>query len=149
MKNIILCDLDGTLADIKHRRHFVENGNKQWAEFHAACIHDTPIESVIEIIEAIIYAWHGHIELWVVSGRSDAVYFETVTWLNTHDIKYDKLLMRKAGDNTPDDMLKESWVTSGLIPLDRVHSVFDDRSRVVAMWRRLGLTCFQVAPGDF
>ena len=26
---------------------------------------------------------------------------------------------------------------------------FDDRDRVVAMWREEGVPCFQVAPGDF
>ncbi len=30
-----------------------------------------------------------------------------------------------------------------------VHSVLDDRAQVVAMWRRLGLTVLQVAPGRF
>jgi hypothetical protein len=27
--------------------------------------------------------------------------------------------------------------------------VLDDRDQVVTMWRGLGLTCLQVAPGDF
>ena len=27
--------------------------------------------------------------------------------------------------------------------------VADDRQKVVDMWREIGLTCFQVAPGDF
>lgn len=31
----------------------------------------------------------------------------------------------------------------------RVEIVFDDRNSVVKMWRLLGLTCFQVAEGDF
>jgi hypothetical protein len=27
--------------------------------------------------------------------------------------------------------------------------VFDDRDKVVKMWRENGINCFQVAPGDF
>lgn len=56
-KKIIIFDLDGTLADIRHRRHFVENPNKKygldirlsddeekwnpdWDAFHKACVDD-------------------------------------------------------------------------------------------------------------
>ncbi|WP_435575134.1 hypothetical protein [Burkholderia plantarii] len=31
----------------------------------------------------------------------------------------------------------------------RIVAVFDDRDSVVAMWRDAGVTCFQVAPGEF
>ena len=33
--------------------------------------------------------------------------------------------------------------------IDDVFLVVDDRQKVVNMWRDLGLTCVQVAPGDF
>lgn len=36
-----------------------------------------------------------------------------------------------------------------LVDRDRLVAVFDDRARVVRMWRKAGITCFQVAPGDF
>ena len=35
------------------------------------------------------------------------------------------------------------------IGVDNVAMVFDDRNQVVDMWRQNGLTCFQVADGDF
>ena len=57
--------------------------------------------------------------------------------------------MRQADDRTLDHDLKRSWVENGTIPKDRVLVVFEDRASVVKMWRKLGLTCFQVAPGDF
>ena len=31
----------------------------------------------------------------------------------------------------------------------RLVAVFEDRKRVVDMWRENGVTCYQVAPGDF
>jgi len=31
----------------------------------------------------------------------------------------------------------------------RLVAVFDDRDRVVKMWRDVGVTCFQVADGEF
>ena len=48
----------------------------------------------------------------------------------------------------PDEKLKKSWLTDLTKP-DRVMCVFDDRDKVVKMWRDNGLTCFQVAEGAF
>lgn len=58
--------------------------------------------------------------------------------------------MRPAGDTTPDHELKQSWLLS--LPnedRERLMCAFDDRQRVVDMWRRNGVLCCQVAPGDF
>ena len=40
------------------------------------------------------------------------------------------------------------WLAT-LIDKDDVFAVFDDRQQVVDMWRKNGLTTFQVADGDF
>jgi len=60
------------------------------------------------------------------------------------------LTMREEGDFTPDDELKEKWL-HGMLQEDRLRlvAVFDDRDRVVQMWRRNGYACFQVADGEF
>ena len=46
-----------------------------------------------------------------------------------------------------DSDLKQMWLDT--IGVDTVDMVFDDRNQVVDMWRKNGLTCFQVADGDF
>ena len=51
----------------------------------------------------------------------------------------------------PDDKLKQHWLDD-LFPGDKkknIVCVFDDRNKVVDMWRKNDLTCMQVAPGDF
>ena len=52
----------------------------------------------------------------------------------------------------PDDKLKQRWLDD-LFPIDSkrldIVCVFDDRDKVVDMWRKNGLTCMQVAPGNF
>ena len=51
----------------------------------------------------------------------------------------------------PDDKLKKGWLDD-IFPgkdKDRILCVFDDRDKVVKMWRDSGLTCMQVAPGNF
>ncbi len=87
----------------------------------------------------------------------DTVREKTLTWLGRHVSPCFKwaeesltLRMRPAGDFTPDDQLKESWLHA-MSPEDRARlvMVFDDRDRVVSMWRRNGVVCAQVAEGDF
>ena len=58
--------------------------------------------------------------------------------------------MGRAGDFTPDEVLKRGWLSEIEPPeYARLTGVFDDRDTVVAMWRAAGVTCFQVAPGGF
>jgi hypothetical protein len=51
----------------------------------------------------------------------------------------------------PDDKLKQFWLDDLFPELDKnnILCIFDDRQKVVDMWRKNGLICFQVAPGDF
>lgn len=145
MKNIVVFDLDGTLALIEHRLHFLE-GKKNWRKFFAACKDDMPNEPIIEVLRGLHKQGY---EIWIVSGRSDEVKQETLAWLKKFSIPHDHLIMRGFGDLTADHVLKRSWLTKGLIPKEQVLMVFDDRDKVVAMWRSQGLVCAQVAPGDF
>lgn len=145
MKQIILCDLDGTLADCQHRVPLILEKPKRWTEFFAACSGDAPIPHVIELVNTL----HGQYEVWITSGRSDECRSATEAWLTSKGVIYDKLVMRKSGDHTDDGQLKPSWLSDGTIPRERVAFALDDRNRVVSAWRKAGIPCFQVAEGDF
>ena len=145
--SIVIFDLDGTLANIEHRLHFIKGDKKDWDGFFAACVGDKVNLPVATIWQSLENASH---EMWIFSGRSDQVEEETRKWLLDNYFWPDKLLMRKEGDYQPDDELKESWF-NGLTDIDRggILCVFDDRKRIVDMWRKNGLTCLQVAEGNF
>lgn len=154
MTPLYIFDLDGTLALIGHRRHFVEGAKKDWRSFFAACVDDKPNVPVITTMQ-LLSMRGAEVRVW--SGRSDEVRAETVRWLDRHAGFYlsdrpddPRLQMRKAGDHQPDEKLKRSWLDA-LTPHDRARlvCVFDDRDRVVRMWRLAGVACMQVAPGDF
>ena len=49
----------------------------------------------------------------------------------------------------PDDELKKRWLDQLFTNTEDILCVFDDRDKVVKMWRDSGLTCFQVAEGNF
>lgn len=148
MRPLYIFDLDGTLANCEHRQHLVQRTEPDWRAFFAACGADTPIKPVIDTMARLAY---GGAEIWIFSGRSGEVLIETNDWLCDHVPNvYSRFQMRSEGDFTPDDVLKRHWLDE-MTAEDRARlvAVFDDRAKVVAMWRAAGVPCFQVAPGDF
>jgi phosphoglycolate phosphatase-like HAD superfamily hydrolase len=141
----IVFDLDGTLADLTHRLHLIKQTPKDWKEFFQQSINDTPIFHMIELNQAL-YLQNHTIEVW--SGRSEIVRVSTMTWLENNNVKYNQLRMRSKNDFRADDLVKEEWLHS-LPKHEWPDLVFDDRDRIVQMWRRNGIKCCQVAPGDF
>ena len=60
-----------------------------------------------------------------------------------------ELHMRNADDYRPDDEIKEEFYHNIIDGRFIVDFVLDDRNQVVRKWRELGLTCLQVADGNF
>jgi len=143
-KNRYVFDLDGTLAQVDHRRPALEGDRPDWHSFNKASLFDPPADAVVNVARAL----DPHYELWIVSGRSDSVERETRGWLRKHNVPFDTLIMRSASDHRPDHELKREWALHYDF-VSSVLAVFDDRDSVVSMWRALGIPCFQVAPGDF
>ncbi len=147
---IVIFDLDGTLADITARRTLAtkDNGKLDWDIFFDPknIDLDIPNQKVVDMLDMIDNT--DKYQIWILSGRSDVTKDVTIDWLSNHGIRYDHLIMRDQ-DNLymPDNDLKQMWLDS--IGKDNVAMVFDDRNQVVDMWRQNGLTCFQVADGDF
>lgn len=149
MKTVIF-DLDGTLALIDERRAKATkaDGKINWGVFFAPenILLDEPNWPVIENFKALQDA--GFI-VGIFSGRDDISRVETKEWLTDHGIQPDFLRMRKNGSFTPDDKLKKQWLDDLIKDGHDVMCVFDDRDKVVKMWRDNGISCFQVAPGEF
>lgn len=143
-------DLDGTIALNAHRQHFVTRpkGERDWAGFNKACIDDTPCAALVQLMHALK---KGGYTIAILSGRGMEVYNETIYWLHKHDVPFDYLSMRNIGDHRDDSIVKLEMmrVLENTYASKKVHAVFDDRKRVVDMWRENEYSCFQVAPGDF
>ena len=155
MRPLYIFDLDGTLALIEHRLHFIQQKPKDWRAFFAAVGDDKPNEPVIRVYKALREAGA---ECWIWSGRSDECQEATKDWLAKHcGTRFggwfsapEAFRMRKAGDFRDDVEVKREWLAEIEPPeFARLTAVFDDRARVVQMWRDAGVPCFQVAPGEF
>lgn len=143
--NVVICDIDGTLADLEHRRKFLQKP-KNYAAFKAGVPHDLLIEPVSNVLHALHKAGYAII---LCSGRGEEQRFDTEAWLGKHKVPWYKLYMRKERDYRSDDIIKEELLDQILLDGFNPMIVFDDRNRVVDMWRRRGYICAQVAPGDF
>lgn len=86
-------------------------------------------------------------ELQIWSGRDEFVRKETEIWLRRYGIRDLVIRMRPHGDHCPDTELKKRWLDE--VGKENVLMVFDDRDRLVKMWRNEGITCLQVAEGNF
>jgi hydroxymethylpyrimidine pyrophosphatase-like HAD family hydrolase len=143
---VIICDLDGTLCNTQHRDHFAKEHN--WIAFNDACVRDEPYPDTLEFIRSA-YA-RGH-EIVFITGRDSDWWDMTVEWLQEHGIEPGDrihLYMRKAGDRRSDTEIKKEIYFQHYSDKE-VLLVLDDRDRVVEMWRKLGLRCYQVQPGAY
>lgn len=133
----VICDLDGTLALFGDRNPYDRDFEN-----------DEVNREVSEIIESFYYE-QGYAIIFV-SGRKETNKLKTMEFLKRAVIidDYD-LYMRHGEDNRNDAIVKYEIYKNHIAPFYDVKLVLDDRSRVVNMWRSLGLKCFQVADGDF
>lgn len=144
----VVFDLDGTLALNEHRVHYIRGEKRDYDAFYAACVDDKPNFVAIAALEAHIYTG-ARVEIW--SGRSEQVRAETEQWLQKYTAidSYMLTRMRPIGDHQPDVELKRKWLKEARANGGAPDLVYDDRDSVVAMWREMGVPCFQVAPGPF
>lgn len=127
----VICDLDGTLALLNGRNPYDASTCEQ-DELNGA------VASLIRNKRVIL-----------VSGRKEEYRSQTLAFLHKHNIQYELLLMRATGDSRKDNVIKREFFETHLRDRYNIEWVLDDRNRVVQMWRQLGLTCLQVAEGDF
>lgn len=138
---LFVFDLDGTLADINHRLHYVRSRERpHWGKFLESCDKDLPVQWVMNLFN--MCRQQGTVI--ILSGRNDNVKKKTVAWLIEHDIMYDYLLMRKDKDYRPDQIMKKEMLENFLRDQNyKVQFIVDDRQRVVDMWRANGYNVLQ------
>jgi len=141
-KPILLIDIDGTVSIVGDRLKYLKE--KDWDSFYEACDEDKPNQNIVHLLQQV----KDNYEFVFCTGRRESVRTKTEKWLKTYKIE-GTLLMRKDGDYRHDTIVKPELLEEAGIPLHMISLVLEDRNSMVAKWRELGLTCMQVADGDF
>lgn len=126
-------DVDGVVADVRHRVHHVIRAPKNWVAFFAAAAADPPLPVGVELARE----WLVEHELVWLTGRPERLRRITQQWLRRHGLPADRLVMRPDGDRRAAKLFKAEQVAT-LARGGEVAVVVDDDPEVVALLHRRG-----------
>lgn len=130
---LAVVDIDGVVADVRHRVHFVQRRPKDWDAFFAAAADDPPHDEGLAIVRRLA---QDH-EVVFLTGRPDRLRDDTRRWLRRHGLDGHRLLMRPEGERRPAALVKVRYLRE--LARDReVAVVIDDDPVVVSAVREAG-----------
>lgn len=142
LPHAVICDLDGTVA--------LMNGRSPYD--YDKCDTDLPNNNIILILHYYLNHANNHRVIFL-SGRDGRGKEKTLNWLEKNVISsytdnYE-LHMREPNDDRKDCIIKKELFDANIKGKYYIDFVLDDRNQVVQLWRSMGLTCLQVAEGNF
>lgn len=121
----VVVDIDGTLA---------YKGDRGYFDYGLVSL-DMPNNKLIEIINSL----PNNVKRIIVSGRNDDCKYITEEWLRYNGVLYNEIYMRKTGDNRCDTFVKKEIYEENIKNRYEVLAVYDDRPKVIRMWKEQGL----------
>ena len=140
---LAIVDIDGVVADVRHRLRHLEGRRKDWDAFFAAAVDDPPHEEGLAIVDRLA-ADH---EIVYLTGRPERCRADTERWLDDHGIGGHRLFMRPEGSRRPAAQVKRE-VLDRLAAVREVAVVVDDDPDVLAAMTAAGRPTFHAAWGD-
>lgn len=131
MRDAVIYDMDGTLADVTGIRHHVTGGNTDFHAFHMGSV-DVPANE--DVVDMLYKDQDEGKAILIVTARNAKYMHVTVWWLLFAGITYDQMYMRAADDMRPDWEVKRDILAmirkDGFNPVKAV----DDNPHVVELW---------------
>ena len=121
-------DIDGVLADVRHRLHHLQSRPQRWNRFFEAADRDPLLADGAARLDA---AMVDH-EVLYLTGRPERNRRLTERWLARHGLPTGPLLMRPDDDHRPARWVKRQ-VLRELSRTRTIASVLDDDPAVVAL----------------
>lgn len=152
MIKTIIVDIDGTVMNNDHRQGYLERHPKNWSQWEKNMHHDTPYEDIIWLVKVLVMAGCKCVFVTGRNAKPDVVATTKRQLDEVAGLKgfYDKLYMKDADDNRPDNVVKiELFERVKADGFEGPFMAIDDRDRVVKMWRELGIRCLQVRDGAY
>jgi len=146
MNKIFVFDIDGTMANNKHRSHWLMSKPKNWKAYNATMADDGLYEDMAWVLQN--YYDQGH-HIVFATGREGVHYYTTTEWLKKMRLPYHNIYMRKIEDYRKDSEVKVEILNQIRGDLGEPYLWFDDRQQVVDAIRAEGVRVLQVQAGDF
>lgn len=141
-------DLDGTLADCRHRQDLANAG--EWDQFNSLCDKDGVWKKTADLFRTL-QSDGGRMA--IATGRSRQYILKTQNWLADKNLMPDILIMRPENDFRSDfevklDLARELY---GSLEVAAEHCCcwFDDRERVIVELRNAGITVAEVRESGY
>lgn len=153
-ERVVVVDIDGTIADTRHRQHLVPEGDGRrtdegWREFHLAAERDKPVAHALEVMRGLML--NGDAEILFLTARPEWMRTRTVEWLRRHVFDRDdnfELLMRPAGNLDRASDMKPKMLAEHFgnleTALERVLLVLEDSEKNAASLTSAGFEVIMV-----
>ena len=125
---VLVVDIDGVVADVRHRLHHLEGGSRDWEAFFAAMRLDPVLDQGQALVAEARAEGHRIVYL---TGRPERWRTDTVTWLAAHGLEGDDLYMRPDADRRPARVFKVEVLTH-LASSAEIIALVDDDPDVLA-----------------
>jgi hypothetical protein len=130
---LAVVDLDGVVADVRHRLHHVNRHPKDWGAFFAAAPDDPPLPEGLATVRRLA---EEHVIVYL-SGRPEHCRRDTMEWFTTHDLPTGELFLRRYGDFRPARVMKVEMLGE-FSKVAKVAVLVDDDEMVVEAARAAG-----------
>ncbi|GGM27530.1 hypothetical protein GCM10007977_030950 [Dactylosporangium sucinum] len=131
--SIAVFDIDGVVADVRHRLHHLDHRPKNWSRFFAAAGRDPALATGVTLARE--YA-ASHVLVWL-TGRPEHLRTVTTDWLHRHELPAELLFMRPSTDRRPSRDFKAGQLAR-LARESPIEIVVDDDPEVIAKLQGLG-----------
>ena len=145
MRDAVIFDIDGTLADVDEFLHHLvhrPDSPRDWEGFHTAVGEAKVKQDILSMLH--LYEIRG-VHIILLTSRNIEWFNETVAWLGKNHIDYDMLVMRSKNDRRPAPEFKEDRLKRIMLEYNIVH-LFDDHPGVCGVAKELGIPVTKV-PG--
>jgi hypothetical protein len=138
---VAVIDIDGVVADVRHRLHHVTDRPKDWRAFFAGAADDGLLTEGEDTVRRLAEVY----DVVYLSGRPERLREVTESWLRRHDLPAGPLMLRPYDDFRPSAQFKLA-VLRDLAATRTVGVLVDDDPRVLDAARLAG---FDVLPATW
>jgi hypothetical protein len=94
---IAVIDIDGVLADVRHRVGHLDKRPKDWRSFFADAVKDPPLQEGLDAARRLAEVY----EVVYLSGRPEHLRRDTEAWFRRHGLPRGELHLRPRNDFRP------------------------------------------------